>query len=165
MPDTLKAWNTASMAVPIYMKWLKVLSFKENVKPSDRPYWIFPTRPCQLHFVMSKCRLDGLESESLWRRAFRSTRVNTCRAAFTHEGRRWSVAGLVSSLTSSSSGVIEEQAEERIQKILRITYLKNCIFFHMSIVKLIARVIFKTSWCFDGNNCLEKEKLCRKKNS
>lgn len=97
MPDTLKTWNTASMAVPIYMKWLKVLSFKENVKPLDSPYWIFPTRPCQLHLVMSKCWLDGLESESLWRRAFRSARVNTCRAAFTREGRRWSVVGLVSS--------------------------------------------------------------------
>lgn len=114
-PTTLRTWNTASMAPPIYMKWLNVLSFKENVKPLDSPYWISPTRPCQLHLVMSKCWLDGLESESLWWKAFRSVWVNTCRAAFSHEGRRWSVEGHVRFLPSSE--VKEQQAGAWKRKI------------------------------------------------
>lgn len=116
-PTTLRTWNTASMAPPIYMKWLNVLSFKENVKPLDSPYWISPTRPCQLHLVMSKCWLDGLESESLWWKAFRSVWVNTCRAAFSHEGRRWSVEGHAHFLPLPSSEVKEQQAGAWIQKI------------------------------------------------
>lgn len=69
-----------------------------------------PTRSCQLHLVMSKCWLDGLESESLWRKAFRSVWVNTCRPAFSHEARRWSWRVLVSFLPLPLREVTEEQA-------------------------------------------------------